>query len=449
MVDPAAALEEGSPLVWDQFGTNKTHEWAVAGGDIDAALAEADVVLEHSIGNHRTAGAAIEPRGAIAEPRGHTVVLHSATQIPHITRFILSGVLGLSEHDLRVVAPDVGGGFGSKLNTYGEEAVLFEIARQIGRPVKWIETRSENMAYTHHGRDQVAHITMGAKSDGTVTGVKARIVADLGAYFQILTPFIPELGFPVAGGCYKFEAIDLHFTGVFTNKFATDAIRGAGRPEMTHWIEVMMDRLALEVDSDPVEIRRKNFIPKDAFPYETPLGIVYDSGDYEGTLDKLLTKFDMDGFRQRAGGAPGQGIHRGIGLSTYTEVCGLAPSRAVGPQGVGLQAAFYESATVRMHPTGSATVYSGASPHGQGLDTSFAQIAADRLGITPEDIEVVHGDTNSGRGAGAHTARGRSRSAARRSPAPPSGCRTRRSGSARRCSRQRPRTSRSPMARSA
>ena len=396
VVDPAAALEEGSPLVWDQFGTNKTHEWAVAGGDIDAALAEADVVLEHSIGNHRTAGAAIEPRGAIAEPRGHTVVLHSATQIPHITRFILSGVLGLSEHDLRVVAPDVGGGFGSKLNTYGEEAVLCQIARQIGRPVKWIETRSENMAYTHHGRDQVAHITMGAKSDGTVTGVKARIVADLGAYFQILTPFIPELGFPVAGGCYKFEAIDLHFTGVFTNKFATDAIRGAGRPEMTHWIEVMMDRLALEVDSDPVEIRRKNFIPKDAFPYETPLGIVYDSGDYEGTLDKLLTKIDMDEFRSEQEELRGKGIHRGIGLSTYTEVCGLAPSRAVGPQGVGLQAAFYESATVRMHPTGSATVYSGASPHGQGLDTSFAQIAADRLGITPEDVEVIHGDTNSG-----------------------------------------------------
>ena len=396
VVDPEAALEEGSPLVWEQFGTTKTHEWAVSGGDIDAALSEADVVLEHRIGNHRTAGAAIETRGAVAEPRGGAVVLHSATQIPHITRFILSGVLGLSEHDLRVVAPDVGGGFGSKLNTYGEEALLCQLARQLGRPVKWIETRTENLAYTHHGRDQVAHITMGAKSDGTVTGVRARIVADLGAYFQILTPFIPELGFPVAGGCYAFDAIDLHFTGVFTNKFSTDAIRGAGRPEMTHWVEVMMDRLAREVDSDPVEIRRRNFIPKDAFPYETPLGIVYDSGNYEGTLDKMLSKLDLDAFRSEQEELRAKGVHRGVGLSTYTEVCGLAPSRAVGPQGVGLQAAFYESATVRMHPTGSATVYSGASPHGQGLDTSFAQIAADRLGISPENVEVIHGDTNSG-----------------------------------------------------
>ena len=262
--------------------------------------------------------------------------------------------------------------------------------------MKWIETRSENMAYTHHGRDQIAYITIGAKSDGTVTGVRARLVCDLGAYFQLLTPFIPELGFPVAGGCYAFDAIDLHFTGVFTNKFATDAIRGAGRPEMTHWVEVMMDRLALEVGSDPVEIRRKNFIAKDKFPYETPLGIVYDSGNYEGTLDRMLEMLDLDGFRREQEELRGQGVHRGVGLSTYTEVCGLAPSRAVGPQGVGLQAAFYESATVRVHPTGSATVYSGASPHGQGLDTSFAQITADRLGISPENIEVVHGDTNSG-----------------------------------------------------
>jgi aerobic carbon-monoxide dehydrogenase large subunit len=396
VVDPEAALADGSPLVWEQFGTNKTHEWAVSGGDIDAALAEADVVLEHRIGNHRTAGAAIEPRGAIAEPRGDGITLHSSTQIPHITRFVLSGVLGMSEHELRVVAPDVGGGFGSKLNTYGEEALVCAAARKLGRPVKWIETRSENMAYTHHGRDQFADVTLGAKSDGTVTGVRVRIVADLGAYFQLLTPFIPELGFPVAGGCYAFSAIDLHFTGVFTNKFATDAIRGAGRPEMTHWVEVMMDRLAVELDMGPVEVRRKNFIPKDAFPYETPLGIVYDSGDYDGTLDKLLANLDLEDFRREQEELRGKGVHRGIGFSTYTEVCGLAPSRAVGPQGVGLQAAFYESATVRVHPTGSATVYSGASPHGQGLDTSYAQIAADRLGIDPAQVEVIHGDTNSG-----------------------------------------------------
>jgi carbon-monoxide dehydrogenase large subunit len=396
VVDPEAALEDGSPLVWEQFGTNKVHAWAVSGGDIDAALAEADVVLEHRLVNHRTAGAAIEARGALAEPHGDTLTLTSKTQIPHITRFILSGVLGIPEDKLRVIAPDVGGGFGTMLNTYGEEALVCAAARELGRPVKWIETRSENMTSNHHGRDQIDYITLGAKSDGTVTGVRARIIADLGAYQQILTPFIPELGFPVAGGSYRWGAIDVHFTGVFTNKFCTDAIRGAGRPEMTHWVEVMMDRLAREVGSDPVEIRRKNFIGKEEFPYETPLGIVYDSGDYEGALDKMLSKLDLDGFRREQQEQRAKGIHRGVGLSTYTEVCGLAPSRAVGPQGVGLQAAFYESATVRVHPTGSATVYSGASPHGQGLDTSYAQIAADRLGLDPADIEVVHGDTNQG-----------------------------------------------------
>ena len=396
VTDPEAALENGSPLVWDQFGTNKTHEWAISGGDVDAAFADADVVLERRIVNHRTAGAAIEPRGAIAEPRGGGLVLHSATQIPHITRFILAGVLGMSEDQLRVVAPDVGGGFGSKLNTYGEEALVCALARKLGRPVKWIETRSENMMYTHHGRDQIAYVTLGAQSDGTLTGMRVRMINDLGAYFQILTPFIPELGFPVMGGCYKLPAIELNFTGVFTNKFATDAIRGAGRPEGTHYIEVAMDQLADELEMDRLDLRRLNFIPADEFPYTTPLEITYDSGNYHGTLDKLLEHVDVDAFRAEQAEMRERGIHRGIGFSTYVEVCGLAPSRAVGPQGVGLQAAFYESATVRVHPTGSATVYSGASPHGQGLDTSYAQIAADRLGISPENVEVLHGDTNQG-----------------------------------------------------
>src|SRR5215218_3917240 len=396
VVDPEAALEAGSPLVWEQFGTNRTHEWALAGGDIDAALSDADVVLERRVVNHRIAGAAIEPRGAIAEPRGGGLVLTSATQIPHITRFILSGMLGISEHQLRVIAPDVGGGFGSKLNTYGEEALLCALARQLGRPVKWIETRSENMMYTHHGRDQIAYVTLGAKSDGTLTGLRVRMINDLGAYFQILTPFIPELGFPVMGGCYRFGAIDLQFAGVFTNKFTTAAIRGAGRPEGTHYIEVAMDQLAYELDVDRLELRRKNFIGADEFPYTTPLDITYDSGNYHGTLDKLLEHVDVEAFRREQEELRERGIHRGIGFSTYAEVCGLAPSRAVGPQGVGLQAAFYESATVRVHPTGSATVYSGASPHGQGLDTSYAQIAADRLGISPENVEVLHGDTNQG-----------------------------------------------------
>ena len=396
VVDPEKALEEGSPLVWEQFGTNKTHEWAVAGGDFDGALSAAEVTVEQRVVNHRISGAPIEPRGSIAEPRAESLTLYSATQIPHIARFVLSGMLEIPEDRLRVVAPDVGGGFGAKLQVYAEEALVLVLAKRLNRPVKWVETRSEHMSTSHHGRDQIAYVTLTAKRDGTLTGVRAKVIADLGAYQQILTPFIPELGFPVAGGCYKIPAIDLNFVGVFTNKMATDAIRGAGRPEMTYWIELMMDKLARELDMDPLELRRKNFIPKEEFPYETPLGIVYDSGNYEGTLDRLLVNFDLDAFRAEQAQLREKGIHRGVGFSTWVEVCGLAPSRAVGPQGVGLQAAFWESAMVRVHPSGSATVYSGASPHGQGLDTSFAQIAADRLGITPEQVHVIHGDTDTG-----------------------------------------------------
>jgi len=396
VVDPERALEDGSPLVWEEFGTNKTHEWAVSGGDFDAALAGAEVTVEHRFVNHRTSGAPIEPRCSVAEPRGDSLVLHSTTQVPHIARFVLGGVLGIAEDKLRVVAPDVGGGFGAKLQVYGEEALVLALAKRLGRPVKWTETRSEHMTTSHHGRDQVNYVTLTARRDGTITGCRCRVVADLGAYQLLLTPFIPELGFPVMGGCYKIPAIDLHFTGVFTNKMCTDAIRGAGRPEATYWIELMMDRLADELGMDRLELRRKNFIPKEEFPFETALGIVYDSGDYHGTLDKLLVNFDLDEFRAEQASLRQQGKLRGVGFSTWVEVCGLAPSRAVGPQGVGIQAAFFESAMVRVTPTGSATVYSGASPHGQGLDTSFAQIAGDILGIDPENVQVLHGDTDQG-----------------------------------------------------
>jgi aerobic carbon-monoxide dehydrogenase large subunit len=396
VTDPEAALEDGSPLVWDQFGSNRTHEWSVSGGDVDAAIADAEVVVEHRLVNHRTAGGAIEPRGVLADPHADRITLYSGTQVPHIARFVLSGVVGIPEHRLCVVAPDVGGGFGSKLQVYPEEALVLGLARRLGRPVKWIETRSENMMVAHHGRDQINYVTLAAKRDGTLTACRARIIADLGAYQLLLTPFIPELGFPVMGGCYKFPAIELTFEGVFTNKMCTDAIRGAGRPEATYWIELTMDKLADELGIDRLELRRKNFIRNEEFPFTTALGITYDSGDYERTLDLLLERFDLDAFRHEQAELRERGIYRGVGFSTWVEVCGLAPSRAVGPQGVGLQAAFWESAMVRVHPSGSATVYTGTSPHGQGLDTSFAQIAADRLGIDPERIEVIHGDTDQG-----------------------------------------------------
>jgi carbon-monoxide dehydrogenase large subunit len=316
--------------------------------------------------------------------------------VPHFLRLFLALMLGLSEERIRVIAPEVGGGFGSKLQIYGEEILAAWAARRLGRPVKWVETRTEAMTVSHHGRDQIATVRVGAKRDGTVTAFHARILADLGAYMMLLTPAIPSLGAFVMSGCYRFPAVQTDIVGVMTNKFATDAIRGAGRPEATHMIEVALDQLAHELELDPLEVRRRNFIPADAFPYETALGIVYDSGNYQGTLDKLLSHVDVVGFREEQERLRGEGVYRGIGFSTYTEICGLAPSRVVGPGGFGLQTGLWESAMVRVHLTGAVTVYTGTSPHGQGHETGFAQIVADRLGVDPEQVEVIHGDTGTG-----------------------------------------------------
>jgi aerobic carbon-monoxide dehydrogenase large subunit len=396
VVDMEKALEEGGPLVHDDLGTNKTHEWSLAGGDVEQGFADADVVIERRIVNHRTAGAPIETRAALAEWHGDRVTLWTTTQIPHILRLQLALMLGIAEDRLRVVAPDVGGGFGTKLNVYGEEALLVWLTRKLNRPVKWTETRSEHMATTIHGRDQIDYVKLGAKRDGTLTAIHTRLLQDCGAYFQLLTPYIPCFTAFVMSGPYAIPNVKTDITGVFTNKFATDATRGAGRPEATHLIEVMMDQLAAELDMDRLELRRKNFIKKEDFPAEVALGVVYDSGDYEGTLDKLLGHVNLEEFRREQADLRERGVYRGIGFSTYVEICGLAPSRAVGPQTLGLQAAFYESAVVRVHPSGAVTVFSGASPHGQGLDTSMAQIVADKLGVTPDQVEVVHGDTSSG-----------------------------------------------------
>jgi carbon-monoxide dehydrogenase large subunit len=396
VTDPEAALEDGAPLVHEQFGTNKTHEWSIGGGDMDAAMAEADVVVERRIVNHRTSGGAIEPRAVLADFRADQLTLWSTTQVPHLLRLQLAGILGVAEDHFRVVAPEVGGGFGSKLNVYGEEVLACWLARRLGRPVRWTETRSEHMTTTVHGRDQVAYAKMGAKRDGAITGLHVRIVADFGAYQQLLTPFIPSFGGFVMCGCYKMPAVHTEVVGVFTNKFATDAIRGAGRPEATHIIELMVDQVAAEIGMDPLVVRRKNFIPKEDFPAEVASGVVYDSGDYHASLDKLLEKLDLDAFRREQAELRERGTYRGIGFSTYVEVCGVAPTRVVGPSGVGLQGGFWESAVVRVHPSGTATVFTGTSPHGQGHETGFAQIVGDRIGIDPSQVEVIHGDTGTG-----------------------------------------------------
>ncbi len=396
VTDMEKAIEDGSPIIHDAFGTNESHQWSLGGGDLDAGFAEADVIVERRIVNHRTLGAAIEPRSALADWRAGELTLWSATQIPHLVRLQLAGVLAVPEDKFRVIAPDVGGGFGSKLQVYAEEALVCWLSRKVGRPVKWTATRTEDMLATHHGRDQIDYVKVGAKKDGTITAWHNRVLADMGAYHRLLTPFIPCFTAFVASGCYKIPAVQTDIVGVFTNKMPTDAIRGAGRPEATHLIEVTIDQLAAELEMDPLELRRKNFIPKEDFPADVAVGITYDSGDYAGALDKLLGNFDLDAFRREQAELREKGVHRGVGFSTYMELCGLAPSRAVGPSGVGLQGGFWESAVVRVHPSGSATVFTGTSPHGQGLDTSMAQIVADRIGCTPEQVEVIHGDTGTG-----------------------------------------------------
>jgi carbon-monoxide dehydrogenase large subunit len=396
VTDPEAALEDGSALVHSQFGTNKVCEWSLGGGDLEAGFAEADHIIERRVVNHRTAGAAIEPRAVLADFRADRLTVYSSTQVPHFLRLFLGIILGISEDRVRAVAPEVGGAFGSKLQIYAEEIGCAWASRKLGRPVKWVETRSEGMMVTHHGRDQIDKVRVGFKNDGTMTAFHATIIADLGAYQMLLTPMIPPLSAFVMCGVYKTPAVQTDVIDVMTNKFPTDAIRGAGRPEATHLIEVTIDQIAAELGMDPLEVRRKNFIPPFSEPHETPIGVAYDSGDYAKALDKLLEHIDPAEVHREAEALREKGIYRGIGFCTYTEICGNAPSRIVGPGGFGLQGGGWESAQVRVHASGSATVYTGSSPHGQGHETGFAQIVADRLGIDPQQVDVVHGDTATG-----------------------------------------------------
>ena len=396
VVDIEEAIKDGSPLVHPELGTNRSHQWSLGGGDLDAGFAKADVIVERRVVNHRTTGAAIEPRGVLADYRAGSLTLYSSTQVPHFLRLFLALQLGIGEDRVRAIAPEVGGGFGGKLQIYGEEVLLAWASRKLERPVKWVITRSEDMQVSHHGRDQVAYVKVGATRDGKITAFHTRILADMGAYLMLLTPTIASLGAFVMSGCYDTPAVQTDITGVFTNKMGTDAIRGAGRPEATQMIEVTLDQLAHELGMDPLELRRKNFIAADSFPHEVAYGVVYDSGNYQGTLAKLLEHIDVDQVRREAEELRPKGIYRGIGFCTWTEICGLAPSRVVGPGGFGLQTGMWESALVRVHVTGAVTVYTGTSPHGQGLETAFAQIAADRLGVDPANVEVIHGDTGTG-----------------------------------------------------
>ncbi|HXM18760.1 MAG TPA: molybdopterin cofactor-binding domain-containing protein [Candidatus Tumulicola sp.] len=379
----------GAPYVHDHVKTNIAFSMPFVSGDVDGAFKAADVVVKERIVNQRLLPSAIEPRACIGSwDRGMgTMTLWSSTQIPHILRTQLALTLSVPETKMRVIAPEVGGGFGSKLNVYADEAIVCWLSRALGKPVKYVETRTENHHQTTHGRDQIQFVEVAAKKDGTVLGLRVKILANMGAYHQVLTPAIPTLTVLMLSGPYAIKNIAYDLQAVFTNTMSTDAYRGAGRPEATFLLERAMDLLARELKLDPAEVRRKNFIPSSAFPYTTATGLTYDTGDYPKTLDKVLELSDYKGLRAQQKSLREQGRYLGIGVSTYVEVCGFGPSMALPAPG-------WESATIRVEPTGSVTVMTGTSPHGQGEETTFAQIVGDRLGVPIESVNVVHGDTD-------------------------------------------------------
>lgn len=400
--EAATADETGGPLAHPDLGTNKSALWifdsaaAGTGGDVEEAIAKAredGVVVEREFRQQRLIPAFMEPRSVVVDPTGEQLTMWSATQIPHIVRFALAATTGVPESKIRVIAPDVGGGFGGKLQTTPEEWVVWALARRLGKPVKYTETRSESLVAGHHGRDQWQKLTLSAEKDGTVTGLKVELLADLGAYVAVVGGGVPVLGAFMFNAIYKFPAYHFACQTVLTNKTWTDAYRGAGRPEATFGIERMMDELAAELGADPLEVREKNWIKHEEFPFTTVAGLEYDSGNYEAATALAKEKFGYDELRaeQRRRRESGDPVQLGIGISTFTEMCGLAPSRVLGSLDYG--AGGWEHASVRMLATGTVEVITGASAHGQGHETAFSQIVADRLGVPFEAVEVLHGDT--------------------------------------------------------
>ena len=394
IADVVKALEDGAPLVHEELGTNECYVWKLETDGVQAAIDAADVVVTRRYVQPRLIPSAIEPRGVLAQvdPTGD-VTLWSATQTPHITRFALQLVLGIPESKIRVIAPDVGGGFGSKLQIYGEGPIAIALARRLGRPVKWTEERAENYVGTIHGRDVVHEFTFAATKDGDITAVKSQAWCAMGAYLELVTPGIPLLGAWIYSGPYEIPNYSVTFTGVFTHTTPTDAYRGAGRPEATYVIERTMDALAREVGIDRIELRRRNFVKE--FPHTMASGLTIDSGDYHATLDRLLDVLDLDAFQaeQAARRESGDAKQLGVGFSTYNEMCGLAPSRILGA--IRYAVGGWDASTIRFQPLGSVQVVTGTSPHGQGHETTFAQIVADQLGVGVDDVEVIHGDTAS------------------------------------------------------
>ena len=398
VTDPEEAAADGAPQLHADIEGNQAFHWTVAGGDVDAAFAEAEasgVVIKERILQQRLIPNAMEPRGAVAQYSKATgeLTLWNTTQNPHILRFLCSVVTGIPEDKLRVIAPEVGGGFGSKIAAYPADFVTVFCSKQLGRPVKWIETRSENYQATTHGRDHVQDVELAATKDGKITGLRCTVHAGMGAYLSTAAPGIPTiLHGLMLSGCYTIPALKEDVYGVYTNGVPVEAYRGAGRPEATFMLERLIDMLAGELGMDPADVRRRNFIPKFDDGHEVITTLNYDSGDYPGALDKLLEHTGYAGLRAQQAAGPVNGKYLGLGLSSYVEICGLGPSQVAGA--IGFQGGLWESAIVRFHPTGKVHVFIGASPHGQGEETTFAQIVASEIGVSSDDVKIFHGDTD-------------------------------------------------------
>jgi carbon-monoxide dehydrogenase large subunit len=389
VLDMEAALEPETTKLHE--AGNKSFTWTFANGDLAAAFDQAPVVMEKTYRQQRLIPSAMEPRAAVCAPVADEYTLWSSTQIPHVLRVMLALVTGIPEHKLRVIAPDVGGGFGSKLQVTAEEVLTVLIAGKLGRPVKWSESRTEGNLSAHHGRDQLQRIRVAADADGRLRGLEVDLLADMGAYLMLVTPGVPLLGAFMFNSIYKMDAYSFTCTGVFTSKTPTDAYRGAGRPEATFAIERAMDDLAAQLGIDPLELRERNWIKHSQFPYTTIAGLTYDSGNYEAATAAARSLLHYDELRQEQAERRGP-IRLGIGVSTYTEMCGLAPSKILGQLAYG--AGGWEHAEIRMLPTGKVEVVTGSSAHGQGHETAWSQIVSDELGVPFEDIKVLHGDTS-------------------------------------------------------
>ncbi len=395
VADIRTASAPGAPLVHDEVAGNVCYDWHIGDKDaVDAAFARAKHVVKLDLVNNRLIPNAMEPRAALGEcdVAGH-YTLSTTSQNPHVIRLLMGAfVLHIPEHKLRVIAPDVGGGFGSKIYHYAEEAIVTWAAGKLRRPVKWTAERSESFMSDAHGRDHVTHAEMAVDAEGHFLALRVATLANMGAYLSTFAPSVPTyLYATLLAGVYKTPAIYAEVKAIFTNTVPVDAYRGAGRPEAAFLLERLVDVVAQETGIDRVELRRKNFIPADAYPYQTPVALQYDSGNHEMTLAEALKAADYAGFPARRAEAARRGKLRGIGISTYLEACGIAPSQVAGA--LGARAGLYEVANIRVHPTGSVTVFTGAHSHGQGHETTMAQLVADQLGVPLDQVDVVHGDT--------------------------------------------------------